>query len=206
MAKLAVYSISGKEVGEVSLPKGLSDGKVRTKALYLVINSYLSSLHRGTAKTKKRHEVSGGGKKPWRQKGTGRARSGSIRSPLWRHGGVVFGPTVRDFSFDVPHSARKAALEEALKSKVADKDIVVLDKIIVDTPKTKTVSVIIDKLKLGGRVLMVAEEFDKNISLASRNIPDFLLKRRTDINALDIMGHGKMVITEDAFKNLIKGL
>ena len=204
MAKLAIYNMKGKEVGSITLPKETFEGRVNDRVLYQVINCYQASQHRGTAKTKKRDEIRGGGKKPWKQKGTGRARSGSIRNPLWRGGGTVFGPQVRSFAYSVPRKARRKALIEAFKSKVVDEDITVIDSILIDKPKTSVVSSLIKTLKLGKKVLMVVENVDSNMRLASGNIPKFMLKRRIDLNALDILSHNKMAISEEALKNIVK--
>lgn len=205
MAKIAIYNSKGKEVGAVSVDDGFAAEKVNKGVLYQVINQYKASQHRGTHKTKTRSEVSGGGKKPWRQKGTGRARAGSIRSPLWRGGGIIFGPVVRSYSYSVPQKARRLALLEAVKSKIQDKDIVIFDKIEIEKPKTKEMLGVMKSLKLNKKCLMVQETVSGNIKLASRNIANFSLMARKDINALDVLAHDKLAVSEEAFSNLIKG-
>ncbi|MBN1871521.1 MAG: 50S ribosomal protein L4 [Candidatus Omnitrophica bacterium] len=201
MTKLTVVNTKGKEVSKISLAEDVS--KVNTAVLYQVVNKYMASQHRGTHKTKKRDEISGGGKKPWRQKGTGRARAGSIRSPLWRGGGVVFGPNVRSYSYTVPQKARQLALREAIKSKIKDNSLVVFDSIILSKPKTKDMASVLRALKVEGKCLMVTEAVDNNTKLASRNIPNFSIKNRKDINALDILLFNKLAISEESLKKVM---
>ncbi|MFH0839780.1 MAG: 50S ribosomal protein L4 [Candidatus Omnitrophota bacterium] len=205
MSKLTIYNTKGKEVGSVTVDDAFVSKKVNKGVLYQVINLYQASLHRGTHKAKTRSEVAGSGRKLWRQKGTGRARIGSIRSPIWRGGGIVFGPKVRSYSYSVPQKAKRLALLEAVKSKIQDKDIVIFDKINIETPKTKEMLGIIKSLKLDKKCLMVQEKFDGNIKLASRNIANFSLAERRNMNALLVLGHNKLAISEEAFSNLLKG-
>ncbi len=206
MPKLAIYNSKGKEVGHMTLEAALTKEKVNTKVLYQVVNNYLASQHRGTHKTKKRDEVRGGGKKPWRQKGTGRARSGSIRNPIWRGGGIVFGPVVRSQTYAVPRKTKRLALLEAIKSKIQDKDIVIFDNIFLERPKTKDMNSIIKSLKLGEKCLLVLENVEKNVWLASRNIAGFKVLRRKDINALVVLNCDKLAISKESLGNLIKGM
>lgn len=204
MSKFKIYNSKGKEVNKISLEDSLTKSRVNSRVLYQVVNNYLASQHTGKHKTKKRREVRGGGKKPWRQKGTGRARTGSIRNPLWRGGGVIFGPVVRSYSYSVPHKAKRLALQEALKSKIQRDNLVVFDKISLEKPKTGEMFSIIKSLKLGKKCLMVMEEVGDNIRLASRNIHHFSVKSRKDINALDVIKHDKLAISEESLNNLIK--
>jgi len=203
MSKVTVYNSKGEGVGKITIDEGLSKKKVNSKVLYQVVNNYLASRHRGTHKTKNRSEVRGGGKKPWRQKGTGRARFGSIRNPLWRGGGVAFGPSVRSYSYAVPRKAKKLALVEAVKSKIQEDKFVLFDKITIEKPKTKEMVAIIRSLGVKNGGLMVMEKVEVSIKLAVRNIPDFSVKSRIEINAIDVLRHDKLVISEKAFKNLI---
>ncbi len=205
MPKLAIYNSKGKEVGSVSVDDTFASKKVNKGVLYQVIKHYLAAKHHGTHKTKNRSEVSGGGKKPWRQKGTGRARAGSIRSPLWRGGGTIFGPVVRSYSYTVPQKAKRLALMEAIKAKIQDKDVIIFDKITIEKPKTKDVVAVIKSLKIDKKCLMIQESFDANIRLAARNIRDLSIMSRKDVNALDILRHVKLVVSEEAFSNLLKG-
>lgn len=204
MTKLTVYNSKGKEVGKFSVDDDFAKKKVNTKVLYQVINNYLASRHRGTHKTKKRDEVRGGGIKPWRQKGTGRARSGSIRNPLWTGGGVIFGPVVRSYAYKVTHKAKRIALLEAIKSKIQEENLVLFDKIQLEGPKTKNMASIINSLGLKKRCLMVMEKVEDSLRLASRNIPSISLKDRKDINALDVLNHNTLAVSEESLKNLIE--
>jgi len=204
MPKLSIYNSKGKEVGKVSLDDKFVKERVNTKVLYQVINNYLASNHKGTHKTKKRSEVRGGGKKPWRQKGTGRARAGSIRSPLWRGGGIIFGPVVRSYAYSIPHKTKRLALLEAIKSKIQKENFVIFDKITLERPKTKDMVAIINSLKAYNKCLMVMESVEDNVKLASRNIPDLSVKSRRDINALDILRCDKLAISEESLKKLVK--
>ena len=205
MPKIAIYNSKGKEVGSVSVDDAFASEKVNKGVLYQVIKHYLAAKHHGTHKAKNRGEVSGSGKKPWRQKGTGRARVGSIRSPLWRGGGVIFGPVVRSYSYTVPQKAKRLALMEAIKTKIQDKDVIIFDKITLEKPKTKDVTAIIKSLKIDKKCLMIQESFDANMKLAARNIGDLSIMSRKDVNALDILRHVKMAVSEEAFSNLLKG-
>lgn len=205
MPKLAIYNSKGKEVGSVSVDDAFADEKVNKSVLYQVIKHYLAAKHHGTHKTKNRSEVRGGGKKPWRQKGTGRARVGSIRSPLWRGGGVIFGPVVRSYSYTVPQKAKRLALLEAVKAKIQDKDVIIFDKIALEKPKTKDVVSVIRSLKIDKKCLMIQENFDQNTRLAARNIGDLSIMNRKDVNALDVLRHDKLAVSEEAFSNLLKG-
>ena len=204
MSKLAVYNAKGKEVDSIPLDKALLKERVNSRVLYYVVKHYLASRHVGTHKTKKRSEVRGGGKKPWRQKGTGRARAGSIRSPLWRGGGVIFGPVVRSYAYSIPHKTKRLALLEAIKSKIQSDTLVVFDDIALDKPKTKDMASIIKAMKLGAKCLMVMEKIENNIRLASRNIPGFSVKDYKDINALDVLNHKKMAVSRELLQKLLK--
>ncbi|MBL7072097.1 MAG: 50S ribosomal protein L4 [Candidatus Omnitrophica bacterium] len=201
MSKLSIYDTKGKEIGKLTLDESLSR-KVNSKVLYQAVNNYLASRHRGTHKAKKRREVRGGGKKPWRQKGTGRARSGSIRNPLWTGGGVIFGPVVRSYSYTIPRKVKRIALVEAIKSKIQKDNCILFDSISIDKPKTKEMTSIIKKLGIEKGCLMVVENVEDNVKMASRNIRDFSIRCRKNINAMDVLEHDKLAISEEAFKNL----
>ena len=205
MSKITVHNSKGKEIGSVSLDKDFIQGRVNTKVLYYAINNYRASQHRGTHKAKKRKEVRGGGKKPWRQKGTGRARVGSIRNPLWRGGGVAFGPVVRSYTYSISRKTKRLALLEAIKSKIQTEDFVVFDEISLEKPKTKDMASIMKSMKLGKKCLMVMEKVESNVKLASRNIADFSVRNRKDINALNVLEHDKLAVSQDSLQNLLKG-
>lgn len=204
MSKLTIYNAKGKEAGSISIDDAFVAEKVNKGVLYQVINSYQASLHRGTHKVKNRGEVEGSGRKLWRQKGTGRARIGSIRSPIWRGGGIIFGPVVRSYAYAVPQKAKQIALIEAVKSKIHDKNVVIFDKIEIEKPKTKEMLAVIKSLKLNKKCLMVQEKLDDNMKLSARNIANFSLAARKDVNALDVLMHDKLAISEEAFLNLLK--
>lgn len=167
---------------------------------------YQANQRPGTADTKTRKEVRGGGKKPWRQKGTGRARAGSIRSPLWRHGGVVFGPHPRDYSYTLSKKIRDGALKSGLNAKLADGTLKIVDKIQLNEPKTKLFKAILDSLKLEGSVLVIFDKIDETIKKASRNIPGVTIKTAMDLNALDVLRHKNLLISEAALKTVNKRL
>ena len=205
MSKLAVYNSNGKEIGSVSINSDFVKKRVNKRVLYHAVNSYLASQHRGTHKTKKRDEVRGGGKKPWKQKGTGRARTGSIRNPLWRGGGVIFGPVVRSYAYSIPHKAKRVALLEAIRSKIQSEFFVVYDSISLGKPKTKDMASVIKSLKLGKKCLVVMEKVEDNIKLASRNLAGLSVRNRKNINALDVVKHDYLAVSKESLQNLLKG-
>src|SRR5690606_14090569 len=157
-----------------------------------------AAVRRGTHKTKNRAEVSGGGRKPWRQKGTGRARQGSIRAPQWKGGGVVFGPQPRSYKFKLPRKVRRLAIRSALSGKVRDNEIVVLDELRMAAPKTKEFAQILKNLNVDRKALVVSAEYDDNVALSARNIPGVKFISANGINVLDLLNHDKLVITKDA--------
>lgn len=209
---LPVYNSEGKEIESVKLDQAVFSGQVHKASLHQAISAYLANSRMGLAATKTRGEVSGGGRKPWKQKGTGRARVGSTRSPLWRHGGVVFGPHPRDFSLRLPAKIKNLALKSALNAKVIESNLVVLDGITLEKIKTKEAFKIISNLKLGGLkakkdgVLLVFENSDANIKRAFSNIGLLKLSVSSDVNAYDVLACVKMVITKNALLNLVKRL
>ena len=205
---LAVYDISGKEVDTLKLDGAVFNSEVNADAIHQVINAYRANQRKGLASTKTRGEVSGGGKKPWKQKGTGRARVGSTRSPLWKHGGVVFGPHPRDFSINVPQKIKNIALKSALSSKVKENNIIVLDKISLEKIKTKEAAKILSNLHLdtllkkGKGVLLVADSIDKNITLSLRNVNALTLNSASFINTYEVLNAHKLIITKGSVKQL----
>lgn len=197
---LPVLDIAGKEVEKIELDSRVFDKIVSKGSVYRAVHNYLANNRSGTASTKTRGEVSGGGKKPWRQKGTGRARVGSTRNPLWRHGGVVFGPHPRDFSYALPKKIKKLALKSALNNRALSDDIVVINALVLEGIKTKTVVNILKKLKLKDKLLLVLNSFSENIMLSVRNIPNVCLVDSKNVNAYDILKFKKMLITKDALR------
>lgn len=194
---LICYDMQGKIVDEIP---SIFNGKVNLAVLSQAVKMYLANNRLGLAATKTRGEVSGGGKKPWRQKGTGRARAGSIRSPLWRHGGVVFGPHPKDFHYQLSKKIRNSALISALNEKAAKDAILILDKIEIAKAKTKEIKKILDNLKADGKTIIVFARYDKNVQIASRNIPDLTLALADSVNALDVLKNKKIIFLKDAFK------
>ncbi|HHU61281.1 MAG: 50S ribosomal protein L4 [Bacillota bacterium] len=201
MPKVAVYNMEGKQVGEQELNDAIFGVEVNQDLMHKVVVSQLANRRQGTVATKNRSAVRGGGRKPWRQKGTGRARQGSIRSPQWVGGGVVFGPTQRDFSYRLPKKARRAALKSALSAKVASGNIVVLDELKLDVPKTKVIADMLKTLDVQ-KPLVVTAEWDTNVELSTRNIPGAVVAKSMGLNVYDILNSQKLVITQDAISKL----
>ncbi len=198
MPKVALYNINGEQVGDVELSEQVFGITPNKGVLYDAILMQKASMRRGTHAVKSRSEVRGGGRKPWKQKGTGRARQGSIRSPQWKGGGIVFGPTPRSYAYKLPKKVRRLALKSALSLKVANEEIFVLDQLQFAAPKTKEMVKLLEKLNAGQKVLVVGCEEDMNLYLSARNIPGVKFVQATGINVLDLVAHDKLVITKDA--------
>lgn len=187
--------------GDLTLPAGVFDGPVRRHLLYEVVKMQRANRRAGTASTKTRGAVSGGGKKPWRQKGTGRARAGSSRSPLWVGGATVFGPQPRDYSYRMPSSARRTALRSALALKVKEGKLVVLDAITVEAPKTKAVASLVAGLGLSS-VLIIVAGVNENLERGARNLPKVKVLRAEGANVYDILRYEHLVVSRDAIDAL----
>ncbi len=198
MPKVPVLNVEGSPVGEISLSDEVFGQEVNQSLLHQVIRMHLANARRGTADTKTRANVSGGGRKPWRQKGTGRARAGSIRSPLWRKGGVVFGPHPRDYSYVMPKKARRAALKSALSSKVLENNLVIVEGLAFSEPRTKTMVKILENLKASGKTLLVTALPDENVKKSARNIEGMKTFPVGNLNVYDLLTYPKLVITRDA--------
>lgn len=198
MLTVDVLNMNGERVGELELNPVIFDAEIKEHLLYDVVKMLLANRRRGTAGTKDRSEVQGGGKKPWRQKGTGRARHGSIRSPIWRGGGVVFGPKPRSFRYQLPKKVRRAALYSALTSKVKQEQLTVLDGLQLPEPKTREVVRLMNNLKVGGKVLLVTAGPDINVYRSSRNIPGIKSVVANQINVLDLVHYDRLIMTKDA--------
>ncbi|MDD4953323.1 MAG: 50S ribosomal protein L4 [Candidatus Omnitrophica bacterium] len=209
---LPIYNSEGKEIDTIKLNTSVFDGKVNTAAIYQAVSVFRANQRKGLAATKTRGEVSGGGKKPWRQKGTGRARVGSSRNPLWRHGGVVFGPHPRDFSYTLPEKIKSLALKSCLNAKVGVNNLVILDEIKLQSPKTKEAQKIFSLLKAfpdkGKKtsILFLANKPDKNLKLAVRNIAGVDLNQARDTHAYEVLAHRKVVITKAGLNDLVERL
>lgn len=199
MPRVAVYNMKGEQVGDIELKDEIFGVEPNEALVHQAVVRYLANQRQGTVATKTRGEVSGGGRKPWRQKGTGRARHGSIRSPIWVGGGTVFGPKPRDYRQALPKKARRAALRSALSSKVAAGDFLVLDELKLEQPKTREVANVLSNLKADeASALFVTAELDRNVYLSARNIPKVSATRAGDLNVYDVLLHGKVIATRDA--------
>jgi large subunit ribosomal protein L4 len=206
MPKLTVLNIAGKETGTIDLPESFAK-EVNSAVIHQAIVMYQANQRQGTLDTKIRSEISGGNKKPFRQKGTGRARQGSSRSPLMHHGGIVFGPHPRDFSYTVPKKVRVAALRESLNAKFKDDSLVCVDEMDVKSGKTKDFVGILKTLKISGKkVLAVFDDCKKEVTLASRNVRGIEIVPGNEVNALDILMHNKVLATKAAMEKLLKRL
>ncbi len=198
-----VFNLKGEEVGKYDLPVRLFGQKPDPHFLHEVITAYTANRRAGTACTKTRSEVSGGGKKPWKQKGTGRARAGSTRSPLWRKGGVVFGPRPRSYYKYISTAKRRQALAQALSAKLAEENFKIIEAADISGFKTKVLNDILRALNAaGGRILFVADKPDKNLSRAGQNIADFSYCVPAEINAYEILRHRKIIFTRPALDML----
>jgi len=198
MPKVALYNQTGAQVGEIELSDSVFGIEPNNAVLFDAITMQQASQRQGTHDVKNRSEVRGGGRKPWRQKGTGRARQGSIRSPQWKGGGVVFGPTPRKYGFKLNRKVRRLALKSALSSKVQNNELLVLDALTLNAPKTKEFAGILNNLKVDRKVLIVTSEYDQNVALSSRNIPGAKFVDADGINVLDLVAHDKVIVTKDA--------
>ena len=201
MASVAMVDMSNKKVKDVELPAFFGT-EVKGHLLHAAVVNQLANRRAGTAATKNKALVSGGGKKPFKQKGTGRARAGSSRSPLWRHGGTVFGPMPRDYSYSLPKKEKRAALGAALAAKVQDSRLVLLDKLELAAPRTKEMSGLLKNLGVGESALVLLRAENKNVSLASRNIPNVKVIRMENINVYDILKYRYLITTQDALTTI----
>ena len=198
-----VLDITGKETGTIALPDSLFGVKANPTFLHEVVTAYLANQRRGTADTKTRSEVSGTGKKPWKQKGTGRARQGSLRAVQFRHGGIAFGPTPHSYRQYLPAAKRRAALAMALSSKLAEGNLVVLDSLKLSEPKTKAFAGIMDVLSAGRKPLVLDNFADENAALACRNVAGLTHLAAQDINAYVVLNSSKVILTKDAVGTIV---
>ncbi len=202
MPKVTLYNVSGAEVGEIELADSIFGIVPNNYVLHDAVIMQRASMRQGTHKVKGRSEVRGGGRKPWKQKGTGRARQGSIRAPQWKGGGVVFGPTPRSYAYKLPKKVRRLAIKSALSSKVIDKDIIVLDQLTMSQPKTKEFVGILQNLKVERKALIVAAGMDEQLLLSTRNIPNVKFIEATGLNVLDVLGYDKLIMTKEAVQKV----
>ena len=202
MAKVKVVNVTGSEVGEIELSDKVFGIEPNESVLFEAIIAQRASLRQGNHKVKGRSEVSGGGRKPWRQKGTGRARQGSIRSPQWRGGGIVFGPVPRSYSYKLPKKVRRLALLSALSSKVREESLVVVDALSFDAPKTKEFTKVLKDLSIAKKALFVTADLDENVALSARNLAGITVLPASGINVLDLVGHDQLVMTKAAVEKV----
>jgi large subunit ribosomal protein L4 len=200
--KIAIKNLEGKDQGEHEIKFPVIEDGRGTQAVHDVVVAYRAGRRSGTASTKTVGEVAGTNKKPWRQKGTGRARAGSFRSPLWAGGGVVFGPKPRDFAKKVSKKTKQLALRKALSERIKAGDVVVVDDLKLESPKTKDFAGIVSKLELKGSMLVVSAAADKNLSLASRNVPNVALTTSDSLNTYDVLRPAKLLFTRSAFEKV----
>jgi large subunit ribosomal protein L4 len=200
--KIPVKDTKGNSQGELEVKFPLVEGGKGTQAVHDVVVAYNAAQRMGTASTKTMGEVAGSGKKPWRQKGTGRARAGSFASPLWRGGGVVFGPKPRDFGKKVGRKTKQLALRKALSERLRAGDVVLVNEFKLDSPRTKDFVSVLSALELKGSALIVAKAPDKNLSLASRNVPNVALTTSDSLNTYDVLRPDKLVFTRGAFEQV----
>jgi large subunit ribosomal protein L4 len=202
MPKVALLNQNGSQVGDIELNEAVFGIEPNQHVLFEAIVMQRASLRQGTHKTKIRSEVAGGGRKPWRQKGTGRARQGSIRSPQWRGGGTVFGPTPRSYSYKLPKKVRRLAIKSALSSKVLEENIMVLETLTFDAPKTKEFKTVLGGLSVDKKALIVTADLDENVALSARNIPGVTVVTADGINVLDVVNHEKLIMTKAAVEKV----
>ena len=201
MANVSVYNMEGKEVGSMELNDAIFGVEVNEHLVHMAVVQQLANNRQGTQKAKTRSEVRGGGRKPWRQKGTGHARQGSTRSPQWTGGGVVFAPVPRDYSFKLNKKEKRAALKSALTSRVQENKLIVVDELKFDEIKTKNFKQVMDNLKVS-KGLVVINENDKNVVMSAKNMPTVNTTLTSTLNVYDVMKAGTVVLTKDAVKTI----
>jgi large subunit ribosomal protein L4 len=206
MPSVDVIDLSNKVVGTVELADEVFGAPVNENLLYEAVRHHLACARRGTASTKTRHEVAGSGKKLWKQKGTGRARMGSIRSPLWRHGGTVHGPQPRDYSYKLPKKMQLGALKSALSAKLRDGELRVVTEFSISEAKSKAMRKALDGLEASRTILLVDNSGDRNLVLSSRNLEGVKLVSSREVNVYDLLGHQHVLFTQDAAKKISEAL
>ena len=198
MPKVNVYNQLGEVVGDIELNEAIFGIEVNEHVVYEVVKNHLANRRQGTQSAKTRAEVRGGGRKPWRQKGTGRARQGSIRAPQWKGGGVVFAPKPRSYRYSVPKKVRRLAMKSALSSKVKEENIIVLDALNMDGYKTKTIVEMLKSLNVDGKALIVTAEADQKVVKSAANIPGVKTAAVNTLNVYDILNHDKFIVVKNA--------
>ena len=198
MPQLPVLNTEGEKVGDIELNPAVFAVEISTASMHQMVVSYLAAQRQGTHSTLKRGEVRGGGRKPWRQKGLGRARAGSTRSPIWRGGGVTFGPKPRDYRFKTHRQVRRLAIRSALSSKILEENVIIIDDIALDAPKTKDIQRILGNLNVQRKALIVTGEPQRNVYLSARNLPGVQVTFGATINVYDLLLHDKLILTKGA--------
>ncbi|MDO4803780.1 MAG: 50S ribosomal protein L4 [Lachnospiraceae bacterium] len=201
MANVSLYNMGGQEVGTIEVSDAVFGVEIKEHLVHLAVVQHLAAMRQGTQKAKTRGEVSGGGRKPWRQKGTGHARQGSTRAPQWTHGGVVFAPVPRSYKIKMNRREKKAALRSVLTAKLQSGDMIVLDKLAFDDIKTKNMVKVLENLK-AEKAYVVIDGTDKNVFLSSRNIPTMRLSSSGTLCVYDILKYPKLILTQDAVKTI----
>jgi large subunit ribosomal protein L4 len=201
MANVSVYNMEGKEVGTMELNDAVFGVEINDHLVHAVVVAQLANKRQGTQKAKTRSEVSGGGRKPWRQKGTGHARQGSTRAPQWTGGGVVFAPTPRDYTIKLNKKERRLALKSVLTAKVQENKFIVLDELKLDEIKTKKFQAVLDNLKVN-KAMVVLNENDKNVVMSAKNIPNVITAQTNTINVYDILKYNTMIVTKAAVETI----
>lgn len=206
MAKLVLFKQDGSQNGEVTVNDAIFGIEPNENVVFDAIIMQRASLRQGTHKVKNRSAVRGGGRKPWRQKGTGRARQGSIRSPQWRGGGVVFGPTPRSYSYKLPKKVRRLAIKSVLSTKVAEENMIIVDALNFDAPKTKEFAQVLNNLNVDTKVLVVVEDGNDFTTLSARNLPGVTVVSPTNVTVLDVVSHEKLILTQTALTQVEEAL
>ncbi|MGY3724123.1 LSU ribosomal protein L4P [Granulicatella balaenopterae] len=206
MTKVTLFKQDGTQNGEIELNDGIFGIEPNESVVFDAIIMQRASLRQGTHAVKNRSAVSGGGRKPWRQKGTGRARQGSIRSPQWRGGGIVFGPTPRSYSYKLPKKVRRLAIKSVLSQKVLDNKLFVVDALQFDAPKTKEFAQMLSNLNVDTKVLVVVESSNDFAALAGRNLPNVTIVDETNVTVLDVVNNDKLILTQAALSKVEEGL
>jgi large subunit ribosomal protein L4 len=202
MPKVALFKQDGTQAGDIELNDSIFGIEPNKSVLFDAVIMQQASQRQGTHDVKNRSEVAGGGRKPWKQKGTGRARQGSIRSPQWVGGGTVFGPTPRSYSYKLPKKVRRLAIKSALSSKVLDNDLIVLEALAFDAPKTKEMKQVLTNLSADRKALVVTADYNDAVALSARNIPGVTVVTANGVSVLDVLNHDKLLMTKDAVEKV----
>ncbi len=202
MPMVKVFDMAGKNVGEINLSDAIFGVEPNKYAMHAALVNFLANQRQGTQSTLTRTEVSGGGRKPWKQKGTGHARQGSIRAPQWRHGGIALGPKPRDYSYSLNKKVKRLALKSALSSKVLENGVIVLDELKVETIKTKTIVNMLTALEATKKVLIITAEVDTNVVKSANNIPGVKTAPANTLNIFDVLNSDKIIVVKDAVAKL----